>query len=46
LLLLFGSWSVTLRAFQTAEYEIFDWLLMMVCRADSRAAPVLPAAAS
>src|SRR3954452_7915209 len=42
--LLFGSWSVTLSAFQTAEYEIFVWLLMIVCSEDLRLVPVLPAA--
>ncbi len=44
LLLLFGSWSVTFSAFQTAEYEILVWLLMIVWRADFRLLPVLPTA--
>ena len=44
LLLLFGSWSVTFRASQTAEYEIFVWGLMIVCREDFRLVPVLPIA--
>lgn len=45
LLLLFGSWSVTLSASQTAEYEIFETLaLMIVCREDFRVVPVLPTA--
>ncbi len=44
LLLLFGSWSVTMSAFQTAEYEILVWLLMIVCSEDFRPLPVLPTA--
>lgn len=44
LLLLFGSWSVTLSAFQTAEYEIAVWSLMIECSELLRAVPVLPIA--
>jgi hypothetical protein len=31
-------------AFQTAEYEILVWLLMIVCSEDFRLLPVLPTA--
>ena len=44
MLLLLGSWSVTFSAFQTAEYEMDVWSLMIVCSEDLSAVPVLPTA--
>lgn len=44
--LLFGSWSVTFSAFQTAEYDSFVWSLMIVWSELFSAVPVLPIASA